>query len=228
LKAWDKEGSLPYLRRVNANTETQDAPLNRQFRDPADMFRYILRQSSVAGYIPQMLRGRSHIDLHGRNVLVGRVGNRVLWPAVYDFGTMSRFNWIGWDFVKMETEFKIRAYPKVFPYVTAPYVLPFEVKLFEATERGRDTDHWQPLAPDPRPVDRLFWLLLQLRRLASVHLGQKGRNGLWLAEYYFQLALYGLNAGRFDNLSPIEQKGAYLSAGCAAARFAPVTTRKLL
>ena len=227
LAAWDRQGSLAYLRRVNANTETQDAPWNRQFRDPAAMFRYIIRQASPAGYVPRMLRGRSHGDLHGRNVLVGRVGNRVLWPAVYDFGNMSRNNWIGWDFVKMETELKIRAYADVFPYVTAAYVLPFEVKLFEATERGRDTDNWQPLPLDPTPENRLFWLLLQLRRLASDHLGQKGRSGLWLAEYYFQLALYGLNAGRFENLTPIEQKGAYLSAGCAAARFAPVSIRKL-
>ncbi len=139
------------------------------------MFHYILRQPSPSGYIPRMLRGRSHGDLHGRNVLVGRVGNRILWPAVYDFGDMSRVNWIGWDFVKMETELKIRLYPEVFPFVTAPYVLPFEVRLFEAAELGRNTGSWQNLPPKPTPEDRLFWLLLQLRERAAVHLTQKAR-----------------------------------------------------
>ena len=68
-------------------------------------------------------------------------------------------------------------------------------------------------------MDRLKWLLLQHRRLAGQHLTQKDRSQLWLMEYYFLLAVYGLNAARFENLTPIEQKAAYLSAGCAAARF---------
>ena len=68
----------------------------------------------------------------------------------------------------------------------------------------------------------MLWLLSQLRRDAAAHLGQQGRTRLWLAEYYFQLALYGLNAARFDNLTPQELKGAYLAAGCAAARYAPL------
>ena len=103
---------------------------------------------------------------------------------------MSRTNWIGWDFVKMETELKIRAYghSEVFPSVSASYVVPFEVKLCEATERGRDASYWQPLPPNPTPADRLFSLLLQIRRLAAAHLSQKSRSGLWLTEYYFQLA----------------------------------------
>ena len=66
---------------------------------------------------------------------------------------MSRFNWIGWDFVKMETELKIRAYPAVFRFVNAPSILPFEVRLFEATERGRNNSDWQRLPLNPMGED---------------------------------------------------------------------------
>lgn len=226
LDAWDRPTGLPYMRRVAANTQAQDHPLNRQFRDPVYMFRHILRHPQSAAFIPRMLRGRAHGDLHGRNVLVGQVGDQVMWPAVFDYGNMSRTNWVGLDFAKMETELKIRAYPLVFPMVSAEYVLPFEVRLCEATERGRYTDQWAAPGADPPPHERLFHLLLYLRKLAGAHLGRPARSGLWLAEYYFLLALYGLNAGRFPNLNPVEVLGAYLSAGCAAARYSPVRERR--
>src|SRR5205807_2181974 len=64
----------------------------------------------VSELVPGMLRGPAHGDLHGRNVIVGRVRDRVLWPAVFDYEDMSDCNLVGWDFVKLETELKVRAY----------------------------------------------------------------------------------------------------------------------
>ena len=61
--------------------------------------------------IPRMLRGCAHGDLHGRNILVGIVRDQAMWPTVFDYEDMGPCNLIGWDFVKLETELKIRAYP---------------------------------------------------------------------------------------------------------------------
>ena len=157
-------------------------------------------------------------------MLVGRVGDRVLWPAVFDYEHMGRDNPIARDFVKMETEIKIRAYPLVFPTALSefvPAVAEFESALFEQTERARESGSWphQPADPDCSR-DRLAWLLLKLRQAAGAHLGaNRGRPGEWLDEYYFALGLYGLNAVRFTNLSRLERLGAYQSAGTALARY---------
>ena len=61
-----------------------------------------------------MLRGCAHGDLHGRNILVGIVRDQAMWPTVFDYEDMGPCNLIGWDFVKLETELKIRAYLDVF------------------------------------------------------------------------------------------------------------------
>ena len=226
LDAWDRQGTDAFDVRVRANEQTDPAPLNEQFRDPASLMRHILARRNPAT-VPLMLRGRSHGDLHGRNVLVGQVGERVLWPAVYDYGDMGRENWVARDFVKLEVELKVRAYPLVFDAVTAARVVPFEAELAEATRYARNAGTWPALSPHPTAERRLFWLLLQLRRLAGRHLTRPGRAGGWLAEYAFQLAVYGLNAGRFDNLSPVERLGAYLAAGSAAAWYAPPARRRI-
>lgn len=223
LQAWSLEPSQAFTIRAGVTTELDRSSLKENFRDPAFMFCHIASHPNPREFIPRTLRGRAHGDLHGRNVLVGKVRNRILWPAVYDFGDMGPNNLIGWDFVKLETETKIRAFPSLFASSRfAEQVVQFEVQLFEATEKARESDDWPALQANPSPVDRLHWLLLQLRRLASEHMGQSGRSRLWLMEYYFLLVVYGLNSVRFENLSHIEQKGAYLSAGSAAARYLPL------
>ena len=91
--------------------------------------------------MPVVVRGPSHGDLHGRNVLVGVEDGKdeVVHPALFDYEHMAADNLIGWDFVKLETELKIRAYPYVFAdqgpirrYIAA--VQAFELELAEKTE----------------------------------------------------------------------------------------------
>jgi hypothetical protein len=219
LEAWEKPTGQPMAHRIAVNQITLEAPLRNHYRDPAELFSFILKQENPGEYIPRMLRGRSHGDLHGRNVLVGRVGTRVLWPAVYDYGDMRLDNWIAWDFVKMETELKIRTYAAILPFEMARHVVPFEVELFAATESARQSGQWPSEPKNPTPLERLKWLVLQIRKFAGAHLSYRGRHGFWLAEYYFLLSLYGLNGGRFPNLTSAEQLGALLSSGCAAKRF---------
>jgi hypothetical protein len=221
LEQCAKRGSEPFRILMDLTSKTNNPHLRKQYRNAAEFFRGLVQLPDARSHIPQMLRGRSHGDLHGRNVLVGRVGERVLWPAVYDYGDMSRANWIALDFVKLEVEFKVRLYPVLFPVDLTKSVCDFEERLNEATERFRKN----PIPPLPTPAireDRCRWLLLQLRWLAMQHLSPPDRHWKWLTEYYFQLALYGLNAARFDNTSLAELQVGLLCAGCAMARYAPL------
>ena len=61
--------------------------------------------------IPHSLVGRSHGDLHGRNILVGVRRGEMQYPAAFDYGDMSDTNVIAWDFAKLETELKVRILP---------------------------------------------------------------------------------------------------------------------
>lgn len=218
---------LAFETRAHAAMYADDTERGERFRDPVDFFRAIGDHVAAGGrpadLVPILLRGRGHGDLHGRNILVGRVGDRVLWPAVYDHEHMGRCNLVGWDFVKLETEFKVRAYPALFPGLpraSVPAVVRFEQRLFERTEQCRDTGAW-PERPDANDhAGRLEWLILKVREAAGRHLGVlRGRTREWLAEYYFLLALYGLNGIRFGNLESTELRAAYLSAGAACARY---------
>lgn len=223
LEAWEKNPGEAFSLRSSIPTQLDNSPLEKHFRDPAYMLRYVSQYTEPWQFIPQMLRGRAHGDLHGRNVLVGRVKDRVLWPAVYDYGDMGTSNLVAWDFAKLETEFKQRAYPLVFSSAGfTAQVIEFEKNVHIATEMARNTGTWPRLSEPSSSSDRMQWLLLQLRRNAMDHLSQQGRSRLWLAEYYFVLVVYGLNAARFGNLTPVEALGAYLSSGCAAARYLPI------
>jgi hypothetical protein len=230
LRRWELIDSDDYRLRGVAMTQAQAAGLGDAYRDPVDFLLYLREQleenpAAAPRLIPRLLRGSAHGDLHGRNVLVGRVEDSVLWPAVFDYGEMGRLNLVGWDFVKMETEFKIRAYPIVFrqlprPGQFVPEVVKFECDLHQTTEACRDNGRW-PEAPEANiPLAGLKWLLLKLRQQAGIHLGQRrSRIRDWLAEYYFLLTVYGLNSVRFENLTTHEKVGAYLSSGTACARY---------
>jgi hypothetical protein len=194
------------------------------FIDPVDFFAYVgdeVRAGRPAAWLPRVRRGCAHGDLHGRNVLVGVEHNRATRPALFDYEHMSRENLVGWDFVKLETELKIRAYPRVFENLSvrafADSVRQFEVRLGEQTEAHRRSQRW-PAVGGGDPGERLFGLLLALRRLAGEHLGQ-GRWQEWLHEYYFLLAAYGVHTVRFATPTPHEQAAAFVSAGVAASRY---------
>jgi hypothetical protein len=212
-----------------------------EFRDPVDYLEYVCayipwqgpephrppRQAgdpAATDLVPSLLRGRAHGDLHGRNVRVGRVRDRVRWPVVFDYEHMSHRNLLAWDFVKMETELKIRAYPLLFsPEPTRTFVQAvqaFELELWQETERLDRANRWPEVAETTSPGDRLRQLLLALRKQASLHLGSdRGRASEWLDEYRFALGCYGVQVGRFPNLERPHLLGAFVSAGVAVARF---------
>jgi hypothetical protein len=77
------------------------------YLDPCDYVSYALQ----TGCIPPTLVGRSHGDLHGRNILVSVYRGEVDYPAVFDYGDMGIKNVLMWDFVKLETELKVRLLP---------------------------------------------------------------------------------------------------------------------
>jgi hypothetical protein len=223
---WDKPGEPQNARRIAIAA----LPLNQEgFCDPLEFFRFIQDQpesgESHRKFVPRMLRGMSHGDLHGRNVLVGVIDNEAHWPAVFDYEDMRADNLLGWDFVKLETELKIRAYAGVFSDKRlldyAGNVFRFETTLCQATEDcRRNVTEW-PTPAGRTAEERLLHLLLVIRRLAGKHLGDAhNRSAEWLEELYFLLACYGVYGGRFSNLKEIELLGAFMSAGVTAARFA--------
>ena len=121
-----------------------------------------------------------------------------MWPTVFDYEDMGPCNLIGWDFVKLETELKIRAYPRRLRRRDAPYVRPgvqdFEVASADGPRSATSNRAWPEAgAPRRRPEERLPTILLAVRRMAAQHLGvNHGRPNDWLEEYYFLLACYGV------------------------------------
>jgi hypothetical protein len=225
LERWEQPQAQVNARRIAiaALSATQDG-----FVDPITFMQFVLKhlQSGrpAADYVPRMLRGPAHGDLHGRNVLVGLVGHQAHWPAVFDYEDMHADNLLGWDFAKLETELKIRAYPLIFGDKTlldlAARIFSFETSLDEATEDCRRKKRNWPSSSGSSGEERLMNLLLTIRRLAGEHLGADERSTDWLEECYFLLGCYGIYAGKFDNLNEVELVGDFLSAGVAFARFA--------
>jgi hypothetical protein len=222
LAGWAAKSGPAFDIKAVANSAAYDGGLTEQFLDPYRFAKHVAG-NLTAEFVPRLRRGYAHGDLHARNVLVGRVGDRVLWPAVFDYADMGTDNLIGWDFVKMETEFKLRAYADLFPGKQQPFVgevIRFERALHEQTEECRDASQWPAAPAGNTPLERLRWLVLMIRMHAGRHLGVYcNRAREWLSEYYFLLAVYGLNGVRFENLTDIQRLGAFLSAGCAASRY---------
>jgi hypothetical protein len=221
VQPWNEPGEPRNARRIALALQP------KEMLDPVNFLEFIAHQLETGkkpkDFIPRMLRGLAHGDLHGRNILVGLVDDEAHWPAVYDYEDMARDHWVGWDFAKLETELKIRAYPLVFAnrklldFASAVY--DFETSLGEATERHRRERPW-PLPAGQSAEERLRNLLLCLRKLAGHHLGDAhGRPGEWLEECYFLLGSYGVHAGKFTNLTERELAGAFMSAGVGFYRF---------
>jgi len=183
--------------------------------------------------VPGMMRGCAHGDLHGRNILVGQVHGRVLWPTVFDYEDMGPCNWIGWDFVKMETELKTRIYHRLFRGPLArrqedgeleqhfvESVAAFEQDLAAETERCHRNNTWPGVSEAATAEERLKAVLLEIRHRAAIHLGVNfGRPNRWLEEYYFLLGCYGVSVARYGNLLDKESAGAMVSAGVAFAHM---------
>ena len=95
--------------------------------------------------IPEMQRGCAHGDLHGRNILVGLIDGEAKWPAVFDYEDMRCDNYIGWDFVKLEFELKVRVLRHVLSGGDEEFtrgVYRFETELDRETEKRNNSGSW--------------------------------------------------------------------------------------
>src|SRR5262249_17230790 len=114
------------------------AALPAEVADFLEPCAYLGRLLQTCHHLPEVQCGCAHRGMHGRNVLVGLVDGEAQWPGLFDYEHMNPGNLLGWDFVKLETELKVRALQMVFPgdegeFITAVHA--FEKRLAEATER---------------------------------------------------------------------------------------------
>lgn len=228
LDLWERE---PAAVEVRQQVGLAFPPMFDRYADPVDYFRFLdaeLAAGTPPGRVlPRVLRGRAHGDLHGRNVLVGVRQNRAAAPAVFDYEHMSCDNLVGWDFVKLETELKVRGLAALHRRgrldELAARAEEFETRLADRTLVHRDAGAWPTRAaatPGERARDRLEALVLAVRGRAAEHLGDRqNRSREWLHEYYFLLACYGVCTVTFENLTPRERAAALVSAGVAAAQY---------
>lgn len=114
LGLWDADEHRRLLRRdavwLICGRDKPDADPVREparYLDPVDFVAWIM-QSAHHEHLPPTLVGRSHGDLHGRNILVGVRRGEVEYPAVFDYGEMRPDNVLAWDFAKLEMELKVR------------------------------------------------------------------------------------------------------------------------
>ena len=171
------------------------------------------------------MQGCAHGDLHARNALVGIDGDNALFAAVFDYEDMDTDLLVAWDFVKLETELKVRVYERLFPGEEADFiqqVYEFEQRLSAETIKCSKDEAWSFQASYETPVDRLFALLMTIRRLAKNCLAfESQRSHSWLHEYFFFLAAYGLYAGKFAKTYGRRQfLSAFISAASASEQHA--------
>jgi tetratricopeptide repeat protein len=115
--AWRKWHSEPWRKNLRRDLIWlfcgHDAPDTAEpavYLDPFDYACWALRTRAI----PATLVGRSHGDLHGRNVIVGVQRGEAEYPAVYDYGDMRDENVLVWDFVKLEMELKVRLVSRLY------------------------------------------------------------------------------------------------------------------
>jgi hypothetical protein len=112
---WAGEPRLRELRRdavwLLGGTDPPDSREVAVYLDPCDYLAWALASDER---LPPTLVGGSHGDLHGKNVLACVQRGEAEGPAVFDYGSMRPDNVLAWDFVKLETELKVRILPKLF------------------------------------------------------------------------------------------------------------------
>jgi hypothetical protein len=120
LQQWREDAVRRGLRRdavwLICGRDKPDAdPLTEPARylDPVDFVDWMLTASEETR-LPETLVGRSHGDLHGRNILLGVRRGETEYPAVFDYEDMSDANVLVWDFAKLEMELKIRLLPYLY------------------------------------------------------------------------------------------------------------------
>jgi hypothetical protein len=180
-----------------SGADSPDGERDAEYLDPCDYVAWAL----AGGTVPATLVGRSHGDLHARNILVAVQRGEAEYPVVIDYGAMACDNILVWDFVKLETEIKNDLLPRLFIDAQARKALTgsdgappaekrshraarlqfffrFEKLLAQRTNliEGRaDASSRQP--PSGRAatlyakVDRLLAVLLRIRQEAALWLG---------------------------------------------------------
>ncbi|TWU04692.1 hypothetical protein Pla52n_27340 [Stieleria varia] len=176
----------------------------------------------LAGWLPSLIRGCAHGDLHGRNVLVGCYRDDVDNPTVFDYELSRSDLLIGWDFVKLECELKSRCLITMYEkhdmqgFIAAVYA--FEQKLAEKTAETRNVSWHQLLSlPADTPESRLQHLLLAIRQEAAHSLDRDDRRGEWYQEYLMLQLIYGVSTVRYQQ-SPRMKTAVYIGASVAASR----------
>jgi hypothetical protein len=200
------------------------APKRNCLIDPIDYLRSV---KVCPEFCPLLLWGCADGDLHGRNVLVSEISDEVTLPAVYDYADMGLDNLVGWDFVKLETELKVRAVPRLLSHIDnwpeyLAAVLKFECHLAACTLAMHNEQKIPKADLGSKGMQRLAKILLTIRQQARRHLGiQRLRDRQWLEEYYFLLACYGVYAARFETYNgyPRQIAAAYISAGVGARQL---------
>ncbi|MBM4148399.1 MAG: hypothetical protein FJ224_05095 [Lentisphaerae bacterium] len=157
LTPWKEQAWRVGLRRdiiwLLCGRDRPDAPLPCSYIDAADYVEWAIK----SGNVPQTLVGRSHGDLHGRNVYVGVQREEAEYPAVFDYGHMGGSNVVVWDFVKLETELKVRLLMPLFHD-------PDCRRSIEHATRGVSTDTAAQASPD-RPSAEMDTRTLRLAQL---------------------------------------------------------------
>lgn len=218
LALWGVHRPLAIRQQVNAAVVVGES----RFLDPVDYYAFLESEQTARPHIPQLHRGLSHGDLHGRNSLVGiDADDQANFPTLFDYDSMHPDNLIGWDFVELETELKIRAYTDLFGHCglleRVQAIIRLEWQLAEATRRLLEGREEPPTIP-ATGAERLLFILMAIRRHAQQLLGRlRAGQVAWLHEYLFLLGAYGLNTVRYDNQTEAERQAAYISAGVAAA-----------
>jgi hypothetical protein len=119
LSKWHSDAQRRELRRrvvwVLIGRDVPDAdPIEKPARylDPVEYVHWAM-SCEKGKRLPSTLVGRSHGDLHARNILVGVRRGEVEYPAVFDYGDMKSTNVLAWEFAKLETELKVRLLPQL-------------------------------------------------------------------------------------------------------------------
>jgi hypothetical protein len=124
-------------------------------------------------------------------------------PTVYDYGSMGPKNLVALDFVKLETEIKVRAYDLIFdhdprdPSEFVRSVHEFETRLAALT-RDYAEHGWATPAGGDR-AGRLLAIVLEIRKCAYESMRGAERPADWLDEYFLCLATYSALPSRFDD-----------------------------
>lgn len=220
------------LRELTGTTSKSKTLLPRDpvqaIEEVAAVFKIALGETDVSaaarkwldGWLPTLMRGKTHGDLHARNILVGLYDNGANFPVVFDYEHTGTDKLIAWDFIKLEFETKTRVLVAILGSVSlcefGKEVIRFEQRLWDATEH----DNWDaefPAEPS-RPLDRLFHLMLTLRRCAAFSLAaEQARTGSWSEEYKFLCAMYATMGAKYD-YGDRQRIATLLSGACAVGR----------